>query len=256
MSETRHTPADEPFFLIRTLRAEFADGQKLDPHAHDWGQLIYCASGVMSVWTAQGSWVAPPSWAVWAPAGVAHAMRFTGAASLTTLYLRPARWASHPASSAVITVSPLLRELILRAIEIGMLDERNAAHAAMADLIVSELRTQQTPALDLPLPQSALLRRVAEHIAQAPDDRLGHAALAKRFGIGARTLERGFAEETGLALGQWRRQARFMQALRALGAGAPVKQAAREAGYQSVSAFIAAFRANLNTTPARYFERS
>ena len=50
-----------------------------------------------------------------------------------------------------------------------------------------------------------------------------------------------------------RRQARFLHALRRLGAGAPVKQAAVEAGYQSPSAFIAAFRAALNTTPGRYF---
>ena len=254
MSRKRHTPEDEPFFLIRTLAAEFADGHALDPHAHEWGQLIFAASGVMSVWTAQGSWVAPPHWAVWAPAGVAHAMRFTGAASLRTLYLRPERWPSLPPRSAVIAVSPLLRELILRAVEIGMLDEREPSHAALAGLIVHELKTQSTPALDLPLPSSANLRRIAEHLEQEPRDRTGHTALAKRFGVGARTLERGFVTETGLSLGQWRRQARFLHALRRLGAGAPVKQAAIEAGYQSPSAFIAAFRATLNTTPGRYFD--
>jgi AraC-like DNA-binding protein len=271
----RQTPEDEPFFIIRTLQARFADGQKLEAHTHDWGQLIYCAEGVASVWTEQGSWVAPPQWAVWAPGGVAHAMRFTGAASLATLYLRPASPAptcasstttptptasppcsSLPCSSAVISVSPLLRELIMRAVEIGMLDEREPTHRAMAELIVAELRTRPTPALDLPLPQSSLLRRVAEWIAQTPDDRLGHAGLAKRFGAGARTLERGFLSETGLSLGQWRRQARLMQALRALGAGASVKQAAGAAGFQSASAFIAAFRSRFNTTPARYFDRA
>ena len=152
MSRKRHTPADEPHFLVRTLAAEFADGRELPPHAHPWGQLIYAASGVMSVWTEQGSWVAPPHWAVWAPAGVAHAMRFTGAASMRTLYLRPGL-GGLASDSAVVTVSPLLRELILRAVEIGMLDEREPTHVAMADLIVHELRTHSTPSLDLPLPQ-------------------------------------------------------------------------------------------------------
>jgi AraC-like DNA-binding protein len=252
MSRKRHTPADEPYFLVRTLAAEFPDGRALAPHAHAWGQLIY-SSGVMSVWTEQGSWVAPPHWAVWAPAGVAHSMRFTGTASLRTLYLRPGL-AGLESNSAVIAVSPLLRELILRAVEIGFLDAREPTHAAMADLIVHELRAHSTPALDLPLPRSALLRRIAEHVAKAPDDRSGHATLAKRFGVGARTLERSFAAETGLSLGRWRRQARFLHALRRLGAGAPVKQAALDAGYQSPSAFIAAFRAALDTTPGRYFQ--
>jgi hypothetical protein len=234
MSQTRHTPADEPHFLVRTLAAEFPDGRALAPHEHPWGQLIYSVSGVMTVWTEQGSWVAPPHWAVWAPAGIAHAMRFTGAASLRTLYLRPGL-GGLASDSAVITVSPLLRELILRAVEIGFLDAREPTQVAIADLIVHELRAQSTPSLDLPLPQSALLRRIAEHVAQAPGDRSGHA-------------------ETGLSLGRWRKQARFLHALRRLGAGVPVKQAALDAGYQSPSAFIAAFRAALGTTPGGYFQ--
>ena len=123
-----------------------------------WGQLIYSVSGVTSVWTEQGSWVAPPHWAVWAPAGVAHSMRFTGTASLRTLYLRPGL-VGLASNSAVIAVSPLLRELILRAVEIGFLDAREPTHVAMTDLIVHELRAPSTPALDLPLPRSALLRR-------------------------------------------------------------------------------------------------
>jgi AraC-like DNA-binding protein len=240
---------------VRTLAAEFADGRELAPHAHPWGQLIYVASGVASVWTSQGSWVAPPHWAVWAPADVAHGMRFTGAASMRTLYLRPGLVQPGLGSnSAVVPVSPLLRELILRAVEIGMLDDREPAHAAMAALIVHELRSHPAPSLDLPLPHGDLLRRIADHVTRTPADPRGHAALAKQFGIGARTLERGFAAETGLSFGRWRRQARFLHALRCLGAGAAVKRAAVEAGYQSPSAFIAAFHATFNTTPGRYFE--
>src|ERR1700730_2983938 len=177
MSRKRHTPADEPHFLVRTLAAEFPDGRTLAPHAHAWGQLIYSMSGVMSVWTEQGSWVAPPHWAVWAPAGIAHSIRFTGAASLRTLYLRPGLDGLAP-NCTVIAVSTLLRELILRAVEIGFLDARERTHTAMTELIVHELRAHPTPALDLPLPRSALLRRIAEHVAQAPGDRSGHVKLA------------------------------------------------------------------------------
>ena len=253
MSRKRCTSADEPHFLVRTLAAEFGDERALAPHAHPWGQLIYSLSGVMSVWTEQGSWVAPPHWAVWAPAGVAHAMRFTGAASLRTLYMRPGLDGLAP-NCTVIAVSALLRELILRAVEIGFLDARERTHTAMTDLIVQELRAHATPAIDLPMPRSALLRRIAEHVAQAPGDRSGHVKLAMRFGVGVRTLERGFVADTGLSFGRWRRQARLLHALRRLGAGAPVKQAALDAGYQSASAFIAAFRETFDTTPARYFQ--
>jgi hypothetical protein len=66
MSQKRFTASDERHFLVRTLAAEFRHQQVLAPHAHPWGQLIYSVSGVMSVWTEHGSWVAPPHWAVWA----------------------------------------------------------------------------------------------------------------------------------------------------------------------------------------------
>ena len=254
MLKNRHTPRDEIYFLIRTLSADFNDSQTLSTHSHPWGQLIYAASGVMTVWTEQGSWVAPPHWAVWAPAGVAHAMRFTGRTSVRTLYLRPELAAGLSPRSAVITVSGLLRELVLRAVDIGFLDERVEAHAAMARLIVHEIHAHPAaPTLDLPMPQSTLLRQVAAVVLEAPADREGHAMLSKRFGIGARTLERGFVSETGLTLGRWRSQARFLHALRLLGGGAAVKEVAIESGYQSPSAFIAAFRRSLGTTPCRYF---
>ncbi|MEP6495521.1 MAG: helix-turn-helix transcriptional regulator [bacterium] len=253
MSRKSHTPEDEQYFLVRSLAARFSNGRSLPSHTHAWGQLIYAASGVTSVQTEHGSWVAPPRWAVWAPAGVTHAMRFSGSTSLETLYLRPDRWDALPSRSGVITVSPLLRALIQRAVEIGMLDEREPTHVAMAELIVHELHTHPAPGLDLPLPKGAVLRRVADHVAETPADRSSHTELAARFGIGRRSLERGFEVETGLSLGRWRRQARLLYALRLLGAGGAVKQVALEAGFQSPSAFVAAFRATLGTTPARYF---
>ena len=252
MSRIRHTPEDEPHFLMRTLAAEFTDGDAVAPHAHRWGQLIYVTSGVVTVSAERGSWVVPPHWAVWAPPGVRHGLRFTGAASLRTIYVRPDVM-SPSARSAVVTVSALLRELILRAVQLRMIDARQPTHRALADLIVHECSACSTSPLDLPLPRSPRLRRVAQHLAERPRDRTSHAALGRRFGIGARTLERGFAAETGLSLGQWRRQARFMHALRLLGTGASVKRVTVEAGYRTPSAFIAAFRAALHTTPGRYF---
>ena len=240
---------------MRTLAADFADGAVVAPHAHSWGQLIYAATGVVTVWTEHGMWVVPPHWAIWAPAGVAHGLRFTGLASLRTLYLRPDVTCVGPRST-VVMVSPLLRELILRAVRERMLDARDQTHRALVDLIVHECSPSPAPPLDLPLPRSARLRRVAEHLANHSSDRVSHARLARHFGIGVRTLERGFVAETGLSLGQWRRHARFMDALRQLGAGSSVKRAAIEAGYRTPSAFVAAFRSSFRTTPGRYFGSS
>jgi AraC-like DNA-binding protein len=65
-------------------------------------------------------------------------------------------------------------------------------------------------------------------------------------------VERLFLDETGITLGKWRQQLRLMNAMRLLGEGAKVTYAALEAGYSTPSAFIAAFRRSLGTSPTLY----
>jgi len=216
MSQKRRTAVDEPFFLIRSLAAEFESGQAIERHAHDWGQLIYASAGVTTVWTQAGSWVAPGYWAIWVPAGVRHSIRFAGSSSLRTLYLRPALAAQLPTQCAAMVVSPLLRELIARTVAVGMLDEREEEHRALALLIVGEFQRNEAPPYDLPGPVSHEARHAAallqsEELSAAPTSEI-----AREVGLSVRTLERRFFAETGMSLGRWRRQSRLQQALRHL----------------------------------------
>jgi AraC-like DNA-binding protein/quercetin dioxygenase-like cupin family protein len=252
MSRKRHTVADEAFFTIRTMQSELPDGHAIAPHEHGWHQLIYASAGIMTVSADKGFWVVPPTRAIWAPACVRHAIGFSGASSFATLYLKPADWPDVPCESGVVAVSPLLRALILRACEIGMLDRRNEVEQALALLIVDAFRTHAVPALGLAMPSSAQLRPVAEACAAATHT-LSTPIIARRFGLSVRTLERRFVAETGMTFGQWRRHGRFLRALRLLAEGRPVKAVARDAGYRSASAFVAAFSDTFGTTPGRYF---
>jgi AraC-like DNA-binding protein len=171
---------------------------------------------------------------------------------MRTLYVRPAEGAVVGSRCAVVTVSPLLRELVLRTVAIGMLDERIPAHVAMAHLILEEIRERPTKSLDLPMPTSEAARSVADRLLERhPPAGLGD--LSRGAGLSPRTLERRFLEETGMTLGRWRRQARLLEALRQLALGQAVKTVAEGAGYSSPSAFVASFRAVFGTTPARYF---
>src|ERR1700755_2343366 len=101
MLKIRHIPADEPHFLIRSVGAAQPAGHEIRPHSHSWGQLIYSASGVMTVSAPEGVWVVPPHWALWAPAGAQHSIAFTGAAEMRTLYLSPAASSGLPAACSV-----------------------------------------------------------------------------------------------------------------------------------------------------------
>jgi AraC-like DNA-binding protein len=253
MTRKRRTRADEPFMLVRSLASNFEAGHSIARHAHDWHQLIYAAAGVLSIWTERGSWVAPPHMAIWVPARIAHSIRFAGDSALRTLYLRPDRSAGLPRQCTAVAVSPLLRELILRATREGMLDERDPVEAAIATLIADEFRRSGAPPFELPQPLSPATRRAAALIAAGAPEAGNTAALAAAVGLGMRTLERRFLTETGMSPGRWRRHHALLGALELLAGKAPVKAVAAAAGYATPSAFTAAFRATFGITPARYF---
>jgi len=253
MSQKRRTRADESFFVIRTLAYSVEAGHLIERHRHDWHQLIYASTGLLHVWTGRGAWIVPPHWAIWVPAGTVHSIRFAAPSDLRTLYLRPGWSEAMPEACVVIGVSPLLRELILRATRDGMLDRRDPAEAALATLILDEFRQAGAPPFDLPRPVSpALIRAVTLIVADAPEAATS-ASLARAVGLGIRTLERQFLDETGLTPGRWRRQHLLLGALEQLAAGVPIKQVAAASGYATPSAFTAAFRAIFGTTPGRYF---
>jgi AraC-like DNA-binding protein len=253
MSQKRRTRADEPHFLVRTLAQTLPAGHRIERHRHDWHQLIYASAGLLHVWTERGSWIVPPHWAIFVPSGIVHSIRFAAPSDLRTLYLRPGWSELMPADCAVIGVSPLLRELILRATRERMLDEREPAEAALATLILDEFRQAGAPPFDLPQPISAPLLRAAALMAANAHEAATSATLARAVGLGVRTLERQFLAETGLTPGRWRRQHDLLGALERLAVGVPIKQVAIKAGYATPSAFTAAFRTVFGTTPARYF---
>lgn len=253
MSQKRRTRADEPFLAIRTLAYSVEAGHVIERHTHDWHQLIFASAGLLHVWTERGAWLVPPHWAIFVPAQTVHSIRFAAPSDLRTLYLRPGWSESMPDDCAVIGVSPLLRELILRAVRETMLDRRDPIEAALATLILDEFRQAGAPPFDLPQPVSPPLVRAAALIAADAAEASTSATLAHAVGLGIRTLERQFLAETGLTPGRWRRQHALLGALERLAAGAPIKQAAAAAGYATPSAFTAAFRATFGTTPARYF---
>ena len=253
MSKMRHTTEDEQHFIVRTAAATGLHGQSIPTHAHPWHQLIYSTAGVMTVRADRGCWVVPPTWAIWVPAEIAHSISFSGRTTLRTLYLRPGEWSGLEENSGVVAVSALLRELIIRAVEIGMLDRRVPIHGCLASLIVDSFREHSVAALDLPMPADAALARLAKHILDTPGDRAGVSVLAQHAGLGVRTLERRFLAETGMSLGHWRRLARMTHALRQLAAGQAIKSVALDAGYRSASAFVVSFNDLFKQTPAQYF---
>jgi AraC-like DNA-binding protein len=242
---------------IRSHALELSSAHTIHKHSHDdWHQLIYASRGVMTVNTATGSWVVPSLRAVWVPAGVEHEIEMSGTVFFRTLYIRAGLAASLPQGCSVVSVSPLLRELILRAVEIGMLNRTVETHQHLIDVILDQFQMLPTIPLSLPMPADARALRIAEKLREKPGDAMPLEQLARNTGASKRTIERLFQVETEMTFGKWRQQLRMLHALRLLAAGENVTTAALEVGYDSTSAFISAFRLAVGTTPGRYYAES
>jgi AraC-like DNA-binding protein/quercetin dioxygenase-like cupin family protein len=258
MSQKRHADraAAQPGLSVRTLALTYPNGFHQPPHSHDWPQLVYAASGVLTVSTAAGAWVVPPQRAVWVPAGTRHQLDTTGETALRTLYLHPRVAPALAASCAVVHITPLVRELVLHIVAAGPLESDRPEHARLLAVLIDQLKTLDQAPLSVPLPRDPRARRVAERVLARASQADTLDELAVGSGASARTLERLFRAETGLPFGRWRQQARLLGALRLLGEGLAVTAVAARVGYRSPSAFVAMFTRALGRSPGRYFESS
>lgn len=241
-------------FPVRGLAVTYSDRFKLHRHAHPWAQLVYAASGVMVVETPDAAWLVPPTRAIWLPGGTPHEIEMRGVVAMRTLYLAPAADVRLEACRA-LEVAPLLRELILHIVGLEMLEQGRPEHERLEALLLDLLAEGETAPLQLPLPADPRARAFAETLLAAPGSTTSLEVLARGAGASFRTLQRLFAAETGLPLETWRGRARMQQAVVSLSNGASVTAAALDAGYQSPSAFIAAFKRAFGVTPARWRAR-
>ena len=255
MNADAGSAVDGDGFDVRSLALAFRAGAQLGRHHHAWGQLVFASAGVMRVATDTQTWLVPPTKAIWLPAGTAHRLGARSDLALRTLYIAPGRAAPLAGSPATLEVAPLLRELILHILALGMLAPARPAHDRLAGLLVDLLQAARPQDLSLPLPIDRRALDLAERLLDAPADDRDLALLATDVGASLRTLQRVFPKETGLTIEAWRQKARLIHSVGCLAAGARVTDAALDSGYQSVGAFIGAFTRQFGVTPGRYFAR-
>jgi AraC-like DNA-binding protein len=152
----------------------------------------------------------------------------------------------------VVAASPLLAEVI------GYLSgELSAARRAHAEALLSDLLTAiPVTTLDVRFPGDPVAGPVARLLRDDPADQRTLADWGRAVGASERTLARAFVASTGLSFGRWRTLLRLQAALPLLAAGDAVGRVAHRVGYETPSAFTAAFRRETGVTPAAYFGRT
>lgn len=245
------SPASEPalFGVAHELPAGFRDPM----HSHARGQLLYAATGVMSVIADRMSLLLPPNRAIWLPAGTGHELQCRGAVSLRAIYMDEAI-GDVLGGCCVLEVTGLLKALILEMVTLG-LSPRGQRAEAIQGLLLTELQHMERAPYRVPMPGSPRLYGLCQSMLQDPGDRRGIDQWAQAAGMSRRTFNRTFRRETGMTVILWRQQVRLMHAISLLQEGMSVTRVAYDIGYESSSYFTTMFQRAFGMPPAHFVSR-
>ena len=254
---------------LRAKQHRLSQRVRVVPHSHPWGQLALSGSGVVRLTVENGTYIVPPSRALWIPPGVEHAVTVVEDSDLRTLYLhQPAGRCGPDVSPAqeaawrqcrVLEVSALLRALVLEmnvqpdGAQPRLSPDELQRERRISALVLDELRRAQPVRLGVDLPSDKRLRALCEAVL---DDPRRHATLdgwAHDAGASPRTVARLFRQQLGTTFGQWRQQVLLAKALSMAARKMPMGAIAGELGYASASAFTAMVRRSVGAPPSRFF---
>jgi AraC-like DNA-binding protein len=250
---TRHLGYHGTAMPMAAMEVDYPTGISTGLHAHPSAQLLHAIEGVMIVRSAAGSWVVPPNRAVWLMAGVEHEVMMCGGVKIRTVFIDPGASPHLPRVSCVIAVSPLLRELILSAVQVPLNYRPGTRGEWLMHLLLDELRELRVLPLHLPMPGDERLKSICRSLIANPADSRTAEQWALRLGLTAKTIHRLF-RQTGLTFAQWRQQARLLFALERLAQGDRVIDVALSAGYSSQSAFTAMFHKHFGVPPSAFYK--
>lgn len=243
-----------PDLFAFSIRQE--EAYRSQAHHHLEGQLFFLISGLVIINVGESSWVMPPGAIGWVPPNCVHSAHSYGPTAGYSSYFSPQLCRHLPEQPAVMKSSDLIPPLIARIAELDPTQPRTPPQQRLIDVLLDELQVAPNEPLRLPFPADRRLAAIAHALMDQVADNRDLPAWARWAGISARSISRKFVEETGMTFAQWRQMARLVKALEWLAEGRPVTDVGLSLGYDSVSAFIAAFKRHFGKTPGAYFTQA
>lgn len=234
------------------IRLEVQDAISASAHSHPRGQLIYASHGVVRIITPLGTWLVPPTQAIWIPPNLEHDVFFPGKVTLFSLFMSEAACRLLPESCTVLRVTTLMREMIIRACDWGDRYQPRDTGYRFMQVLVDEISLAEPTPMVLPSAQDSRLVRVTEILTRCPSANPNQDDLAALICVSPRTLARLFAHETGMTLGEWNRRLLVHQAIDRLTSGKTVTTVALSLGYGNPTSFVAMFKKMLGISPKKY----
>ena len=253
-TESERFDPDDVRRPIVTVGIAIADvrGIEIDFHRHRKGQFLLVQRGALSCEVEGGFWIVPPGSAVWIPGGALHAVKTTGVLEGYNAFVDADHDGRLPEVCCAVSVTPLLRELLIRSAGLPALYEEGGADSRLVMVLLDEIASARVEDLHLPMPSDNRLRGIVDLMIDSPADRGTMGVWARRAGLSERTLARLIARETGMSFSRWRQQLGVMLAVKWLAGGASIQKVADDLGYESIPSFVTMFRKAIGVSPGRY----
>ena len=251
----RHIRALEIEAVPRPVTAvgnDYPAGHVHPAHRHRRSQLLFAEWGTMLVQTAVGAWMVPTHQGIWIPAGVTHSITMLSRVATRSVYLDASAADGMVRQCEVIGVSPLLRQLLIEAVDLPSEYDPLARAGKIMSLLIDEVHAAPVLPLSLPLPSERRLAQRCRQFLEQPSAQDTLDRWSGELGLSRRTFTRLFRQETGLTFSAWQRRACLLSALPRLIGGERVTTIAYDLGYSSPAAFTVMFRQLMGVTPNAY----
>ncbi len=240
----------EAFCFHRSFDPAPAAAFRMDRH-----YLLYALEGTSRLEADGRRWTLPPARA--ALIAVDHPVTITILSRLTSasVLFAPAFMLAPAAALSVFDMTPLARALVAECRQWGPESQLSAYARQVFGLlaeIVLRLAERPSPCV-IPAPVSPELARALAITESSSADAPGFAAIARAAGLSERSLSRRLHDELGMTWTELLRRIRVIRAVELLATTSQsVTQIALSVGYGSISAFNAAFRHIIGSSPTEY----
>lgn len=254
-SETRASSMSAPFLMSTGVITGAGSGGRpvSPPHSHPEPMLAWCYRGTVWIYLEDSIWRLAPGQGIWIPAHTPHTARHERDAVGCYAYVPDAALKSPVVTVTRVLVQRAVQEMMLHLGSNDMDPElRVRIQAVLIDMLQQPLPEVLEDAGEIPLPGDERVRPLVQTVLDAPGDARTARELFAMHGLHERTVLRVFSTDIGMSFGQWRTGVRMTMAARLIVGGTPVGAAGNSCGYDSTSAFSAAFKGRFGMTPRQY----
>lgn len=252
ITEPRFDIDQVPRAIFAVQSSTISSDWEIAHHRHRKAQLIYTVRGMIRCEVENGLWLVPPQCALWMPGNVWHNAQGAGDTECYCLFVDQDAIVGLPTHCCTLSVSPLLRELLLQASGFDPLYDEQGPEGRLTSVLLDQVVNAPIENLHLPVSHDARIRQLTERLLANPADKATLSQWAQRIGMSERTLNRTLQQQMGMSFGHWRRQLHVMLALQRLTKGDSVQRIALDLGYENASGFVTMFRKAVGKPPARY----